>query len=286
MPLPKFAEVISKTRSNNVMVGLIGAIKGKRNADVPMKTLVNHMIIAILPLVAVALLMVPIYYLMTFPTAVDTTGLQEMGTMADEERAAEADTKGSEQGGLQEPQEAGGLQEPPAEVDQGAPAAGTPAAESAKAPPAEVKPAAPIPAAAAKPGRTPAPLSYWITLGIFAAGLAVFYVHFYLRAARDLQDAPGVVLPAGPYHPRGARHHRRRCGDADRGGGDGIVRRFRPGGRLQTTQLPGGQGIGLPHREDLGHGLLALRRIEPFRRGVRAPRRAGGRQCSGCYRSI
>ena len=31
------------------MVGLIGAIKGKRNADVPMRTLVNHLVIAMLP---------------------------------------------------------------------------------------------------------------------------------------------------------------------------------------------------------------------------------------------
>src|SRR5512136_1702630 len=122
--LPKFAEVIAKTRSNNVMVGLIGAIKGKRNADVPVKTLVNHMIIAILPLVAVALLMVPIYFLMTFPVVVDTSGLQEMGTMADQERAGEADTQGlteSEKGGLQEPEGTTGLAEPPAEPGGQAP---------------------------------------------------------------------------------------------------------------------------------------------------------------------
>src|SRR5512139_2014682 len=50
--LPKFAEVICRTKSNNVLTGLIRAMKGKRNADVPMKTLVNHMIIAILPMVA------------------------------------------------------------------------------------------------------------------------------------------------------------------------------------------------------------------------------------------
>jgi len=164
--LPKFAEVISK-KSNNVMVGLIGAIKGKRNADVPMKTLVNHMIIAILPLVAVALLMVPIYYLMTFPTAVDSAGLQEMGTMADEARVAEADTKASEQGGLQEP---------PAEAKPEAPVTPKAVTEAPEAPPAEVKPAAPITAKAAKPARTPAPLAYWITLGISVAGLVVFYV--------------------------------------------------------------------------------------------------------------
>jgi len=177
--LPKFAEVISKTRSKNVMAGLIGAIKGKRNADVPMKTLVNHLIIAILPLVAVALLMVPIYYLTTFPVAVDTAGVQEMGTAADEARLAAGDAQdltAADQGGLQEPESATGLAEPPAEPGQ-APAAAAPAAESAKAPPAA---ATPVPAAAAtakvKPARTPAPLSYWITLGIFAAGLLVFYI--------------------------------------------------------------------------------------------------------------
>src|SRR5512143_827116 len=46
--LPKFAEVITKIVSNNVMLGLIGAIKGKRNADVPMRTLINHLGIALL----------------------------------------------------------------------------------------------------------------------------------------------------------------------------------------------------------------------------------------------
>ncbi len=43
--------------SKNVMVGLIGAIIGKRNADVPMPTLLSHLVIALLPLLAAALLM-------------------------------------------------------------------------------------------------------------------------------------------------------------------------------------------------------------------------------------
>ena len=192
--LPKFAEVISK-KSNNVMVGLIGAIKGKRNADVPMKTLVNHMIIAILPLVAVALLLVPIYYLMTFPTAVDSAGMQEMGTMADEARVAEADTKASEQGGLQEPQEAGGLQEPPAEAKPEAPVTPKAVTEAPEAPPAEVKPAAPITAKAAKPARTPAPLSYWITFGIFVAGLVGFYVIFTFERLEIFKMLLGSFFP-------------------------------------------------------------------------------------------
>jgi TRAP-type mannitol/chloroaromatic compound transport system permease large subunit len=194
--LPKFAEVISKTRSNNVMAGLIGAIKGKRNADVPMRTLINHLIIAILPLVAVALLMVPIYYLMTFPVTVDTAGLQEMGTAADEERLAAGDAQdltAADQGGLQEPESTTGLAEPPAEPGK-APVAAAPAAESAKAPPTEAKPAAPV-TAEAKPERTPAPLGYWITLGIFVAGLAVFYVIFTFQRLEIFKMLLGSFFP-------------------------------------------------------------------------------------------
>ena len=98
------------------MTGLIGAIKGKRNADVPMRTLLGHLVIALLPLLAAALLMGPIYLMVTSPTVVDTTGLQEMGTV---------DTTGvvdeSDVGSLQEPEAEGGLQEPPAEPGPEAP---------------------------------------------------------------------------------------------------------------------------------------------------------------------
>ena len=81
--LPKFAEVISK-KSNNVMVGLIGAIKGKRNADVPMKTLLNHLIIALLPAVAAAFFVLVIWLWTTAPSLVETAGVQEMGFAAEE----------------------------------------------------------------------------------------------------------------------------------------------------------------------------------------------------------
>jgi TRAP-type mannitol/chloroaromatic compound transport system permease large subunit len=112
VPLPKFAEVITKT-SNNVMKGLIGAIKGKRNADVPMRTLISHLGIALLPALAVGLLMGSIYLAVTAPDHVVPSELQEMGFAATEEQA----------GDLEEPEEADGLQEPPAETLPGAPAA-------------------------------------------------------------------------------------------------------------------------------------------------------------------
>ena len=82
VPLPKFAEVISTTKSNNVLVGLIGALKGKRNADVPLKTVFNHLIIAILPLLAVGFFVLVIWLWTTAPTLLDTAGVQEMGFAA------------------------------------------------------------------------------------------------------------------------------------------------------------------------------------------------------------
>jgi len=179
VPLPKFAEVISETRSKNVMVGLIGAIKGKRNADVPMRTVVGHLGIVLLPVLAAALLMGPIYLAVTAPTVVDTTGLQEMGMATDEQAAGAADAQDQtalEQGGLQEPEAEGGLQEPPAEADQGAPAAAKTEAESQA--PAEVKPAMPAAPVAAQAQRVPAPIGYWIALGICVTALVIFYAIF------------------------------------------------------------------------------------------------------------
>ena len=163
VPLPKFSEVISETRSKNVMVGLIGAIKGKRHADVPIRTVVGHLGIALLPVLAAALLMGSIYlYVTAPPTAVPEEAI-EMGFAGDTTQESQVD--------------AGGLQEPPTEPGQGAPVAAGAAAESPKAP-AEM--AAPPPAAEkpAPAGRHPAPMAYWISLGTCLAGLAIFYAIF------------------------------------------------------------------------------------------------------------
>jgi len=174
VPLPKFAEVLSKTKSHNVLVGLIGALKGKRNADVPLKKIVNHLVIAVLPAVAVGLFLLVIYLWTTAPTLLDTAGLQEMGIAADETGVeAPADT-----GGLAEPEGTTGLAEPPLEPGPETPLAPETTPES-KQQPAET--AAPMPAAQAPPAsveRHPAPLGFWITFGICAVGLVVFYAIF------------------------------------------------------------------------------------------------------------
>ncbi|MFH1020886.1 MAG: TRAP transporter large permease subunit [Pseudomonadota bacterium] len=159
VPLPKFAEVVSSTVSKNAMVGLIGSIFGKRNPDVPMVTLLRHLFIALLPLMAAALLMGSIYHYATKPMVVDTSGLQEMGS-ADTTNVVDE----SEVGGLKEPEpeESGGLQKSQAESNQETPLAADARVETPQTP--------------AETGeRLPAPMGYWITLGICILGLAILY---------------------------------------------------------------------------------------------------------------
>jgi TRAP-type mannitol/chloroaromatic compound transport system permease large subunit len=185
--LPRFAEEISK-KSNNALVGLIGAIKGKRNADVPMKILVNHLIIAILPALAAALIVLVVWLWTTAPSLVDTSGLQEMGMATDEVRKDAAVAEG----GLQEPEAEGELQEPPAEPDQAAQVAPAAPTEAPK-PPAEVKPATTeVPAA---PGRDSAPLVFWITFGIVAVGTVIFYAIFSFARLEVFKMLLGSFFP-------------------------------------------------------------------------------------------
>ena len=188
VPLPKFAEVISQ-KSSNALMGLLGALKGKRNADVPLKTILNHLIIAILPLLAVGFFVFVIYLWTTAPTLLDTAGVQEMGFAA-EEAGTEipADT-----GGLAEPEADTGLAEPPAEPGPEAPLASeaTPetkqAAETAKPPQAAVAPA--------PPERHPPTLGFWITFGICAAGLVIFYAIFTFTRLEIFKMLLGSFFP-------------------------------------------------------------------------------------------
>jgi TRAP-type mannitol/chloroaromatic compound transport system permease large subunit len=151
--LPRFAQVVARTRSSNVLAGLLGALKGRRNADVPVSTLITHMGIALLPVVAVALFMGSIYLHVTAPDVAVPEGLEAMGLAA-----ASPDAE-SDQVGVQEPEGAAGSVQEPEGV----------AVES---------PGASAEAQADAGGRKPAPMGYWITLGIAVAGLAIFYAVF------------------------------------------------------------------------------------------------------------
>lgn len=170
------------------MVGLIGALKGKRNADVPMTILLRHLFIALLPVLAAVLLMGSIYLSVTAPTVVDTTGLQEMGAMDT------TDIAEPEAGGLQEPEGAEGLQAPPTESYQETPnQSGTIAVipqQPAETPFADSAPAE----------RRPAPLNYWISLRICPVGLVIFCAIFNFVQLEIFKMLSWIFFPAGaPY---------------------------------------------------------------------------------------
>ena len=192
VPLPAFAEVVSSTISDKVLPGLIGAIKGKRNAQVPMKTLLNHLFIALLPALTVAAIMGAVYTSVTAPIERAPEGVVEMGSGA----ITVAEDEQPQAGGLQEPQAEGGLQEPAAEgtaADAVKPVEATSAAVAAKA---VVKPAA---AAEVKPlpaqERRPVPLAFWIALGSCIVGLAIAYGYFNFARMEIFKMLLGSFFP-------------------------------------------------------------------------------------------
>jgi len=197
VPLPAFAEIVSDTISHKALPGLIGAIKGKRNAAVPMRTLLNHLFIVLLPALAAALMMGAIYLSVTAPAAQLVEGLVEMGgAVSDQVTDAKPEAGGLQEppaeGGLQEPPVAGGLQEPPAEGAKEAPAQNAVAAVAT----APVETAKPVVAqAAVVQERLAAPRGYWIALGICAVALALFYAIFSFARLEIFKMLLGSFFP-------------------------------------------------------------------------------------------
>ena len=195
VPLPPFAEVISNSISHKVLPGLLGAIKGKRNVAVPMRDLINHLGLALLPALAVAFIMGGIFLKLTAPIEEETTeGVVAMGgSLAD--GATEATT---DAGGLQEP--ASGLQEPAAEDGLQPPSEESASAVTAAKAPAEVtKPAAVATPEPAKPvvekERQPAPMSYWIGLASCVVAMAIFYAYFSFARLEIFKMLLGSFFP-------------------------------------------------------------------------------------------
>ena len=198
VPLPAFAHVVSSTVSDKVLPGLVGALKGKRNASVPMRELLNHMVIALLPLVSVALIMGAIFLKVTAPLPVEeVSGVVAMGGSLESSSEAES------AGGLAEPEDEGGLKPPPAEeapvaMGQAAQAEAAPAAPAAE-PVASPAPVAAVPAAPAEPvvaqERLPAPASFWVALASAAVALAIFYAYFSFARLEIFKMLLGSFFP-------------------------------------------------------------------------------------------
>ena len=192
VPLPPFAQVVSTTVSNNVLPGLIRAIKGRRNAAVPLRDLLNHLFIAILPALAVALIMGAIFLKVTAPLPpAEVEGVVAMGGTTVE--SAEEET--SSVSGLQEPEEEDGGLKPPPSADAPVSTAKVEADKPAEAAPASPA-STPEPATeATAQERLPAPASFWVALASCAVALALFYAYFSFARLEIFKMLLGSFFP-------------------------------------------------------------------------------------------
>jgi TRAP-type mannitol/chloroaromatic compound transport system permease large subunit len=163
VPLPPFASAIVRSGSNNAVAGLLGALKGKRNADVPMKTLLSQLFIVLLPALVFAAAMGYTYRSVTAPDPAKTE-LIEMGFN-------QPDSLNNYGTGLAEPS-ADGLEEPSTiGAEPAPPLAGAEKKDGSAASEAATKDAE-------TENRKPVPQSYWIAFAIGLAALVAFYAIF------------------------------------------------------------------------------------------------------------
>ncbi|MFZ5508855.1 MAG: TRAP transporter large permease [Pseudomonadota bacterium] len=178
IPLPPAARALAAAGRRNALTAFVGALKGRRNAEVPMATIFGQLVIVLLPALVWFGSMSLVYRQVTAPIETfDVSGLVEMGlATGGAERAAE---EGPQAPGVSEPPAAEGVEEPKAEGVQEPPAEGVqePPAEGVQPPPAqraETAQAVAEPAPAAAEARS-APNAFWITLAVGTAALLVFY---------------------------------------------------------------------------------------------------------------
>ncbi|MDP3701894.1 MAG: TRAP transporter large permease subunit [Hylemonella sp.] len=157
IPLPPLMEKIAPSHSARALPALLKALKGRRNADVPTSYILKQLAVVLAPMVLFLFVAFWSYSGVTsVPPLEETSTLQSMGESNIEAAADE---------------EEDGLAAPPG-AEQEASASPAPAAAEAVAEPA----AEPV-AASAEPAATskPAPVGFWIGLGVGALALAVYY---------------------------------------------------------------------------------------------------------------
>ena len=199
VPLPPVTQEISNSFSDKVLPGLLGALKGKRNAATPTVEILKQLGIALLPLISVALLSGVIFFKITQPLPSEAVeGVVAMGGAIEDEPQEEESSNSS---GLQEPQAMGDLKSPPgaSEAPQalgGAVEAPAVAASTAAAPAVASAEEAAKPAEVADVGeRQPAPTGFWIAMGVVAFAMFVFYAYFSFARLEIFKMLLGSFFP-------------------------------------------------------------------------------------------
>ena len=177
--LPPLTQPLTTTGAAHAGLGLLSALKGKRNAAVPTAHILRQLGIVVMPGLLFLILALTSYRAVTTVHPDEIYDIQQIGATASE-------PSGSDSGGLTEPPaDSGGLQEP---SDDGAglaepPGASGGVAEPPGAAPAEAPAAQPVqsaqaPANGASAGVTsqPAPTWWWVVFAIFGSLTALFYL--------------------------------------------------------------------------------------------------------------
>ncbi|WP_341921545.1 TRAP transporter large permease subunit [Polaromonas sp. YR568] len=179
--LPPLTQQLTTGTDKYALTGLFSALKGKRNADVPLGHILRQLAIVVLPGLLFLLAVVTSYQAVTTVNAEAVYDIQQIGSSSSSS-APSADTGGlqepPQEDGLKEPVAEGGLQEPPSGDVKEPPGAEAPAAAPAAAsvaePPAATAASADKPPAAAS--TRDAPTWWWVCFAIFGALVALFYL--------------------------------------------------------------------------------------------------------------
>ena len=199
VPLPAVTQEISNTFSDKVLPGLLGALKGKRNAVTPTTEILKQLGIALLPLIAVSLLSGVIFFKITQPLPSEVAeGVVAMGGAIED---APQEAESANLSGLQEPQAMGDLKSPPGASDApqalgGAVEAPAVAASTTAAAPAAASAEEAKPAEVANEGeRQPAPTGFWIAMGVVAFAMFLFYAYFSFARLEIFKMLLGSFFP-------------------------------------------------------------------------------------------
>jgi TRAP-type mannitol/chloroaromatic compound transport system permease large subunit len=181
--LPPLTQQLTTGTDKYALTGLFSALKGKRNADVPLAHILRQLAIVVLPGLLFLLVLVTSYRAVTTVEAEAVYEIQQIGASSTSGPST-PDAGGLQEppaeSGLKEPPTEGGLQEPPSgdEVKEppGAEPAGAPAAASVAEPPGAAPAEADKPAAAAGASTRDAPTWWWVSFAILGAMVALFYL--------------------------------------------------------------------------------------------------------------
>lgn len=169
IPLPPLSEKLAPSHAARALPVLLGALKGQRNQDVPTSYILKQLGVVLMPAILFVFVALWSYAsVTTVPPLEEATTLQSMGdgdaTEATEEEDGLAAPPGADEG-VQAPPGAEEVKEPQAAADVKEPAAAVSAAPAGS----------PATAAGEMPQSKPAPMGYWIGVGVGALALVAYY---------------------------------------------------------------------------------------------------------------